>query len=189
MLVSRRRDKAHEETNLSENNTIPSKQEIDALAQLYLDADSAVEQVKETRRIFADQLAEMIAAHGFLPKRATKSRRIEGEEFQATLVRSQSVEVNGTEVLRLRMFLTGKGLGCWFRKLFKREPVYVLRDGAQELVARLLAKGAPSDVQILFSNSLTIRDNSDWLKVEPIKDPRQAGASEKVAKKKEAKAS
>jgi hypothetical protein len=146
------------------------------------DADAAVEQAKETRRMFADQLAEMIAVHGFLPKRATKSRRIEGEEFQATLIRSQSLDVNGTEVLRLRMFLTGTGWGGWFRKLFKREPVYVLREGAQELVARLLAKGAPSDLQILFSNSLTIRDNSASLKVEPMKE-------EKVARKKEAKAS
>ncbi|HEX7289478.1 MAG TPA: hypothetical protein VF532_25060 [Candidatus Angelobacter sp.] len=172
-----------------EKNNIPNKSEIDALAQLYLDADSAVEQAKETRRIFADQLAEMIAAHGFLPRRATKSRRIEGEEFQATLIRSQSLDVNGTEVLRLRMFLTGTGWGGWFRKLFKREPVYVLREGAQELVARLLAKGAPSDLHVLFSNTLTIRDNSASLKVEPLKDPRQAGAGEKVARKKEAKAS
>lgn len=161
---------------------IPSKTEIDALAQLYLEADAAVEQARETRRIFADQLAEMIAAHGFLPKRATKSRRIEGEEFQATLSRSHSVEVNGTEVLRLRTFLTGTGCTNWFRKLFKREPVYVLREGAQELVGRLLAKGAPPDLQILFSNSLSIRDNSASLKVEPINE-------EKAAKKKEPKAS
>ena len=167
---------------MTEKNNIPSKPEIDALAQLYLDADAAVDQAKESRRIFADQLAEMIAAHGFLPKRATKSHRLEGEEFQATLVRSHSLEVNGTEVLRLRMFLTGKGWGRCFRKLFKREPVYVLREGAQDLVARLLAKGAPSDLQILFSNSLTIRDNSVSLKVEPIKE-------EKVERKREAKAS
>ncbi|HET7873216.1 MAG TPA: hypothetical protein VFL42_11935 [Terriglobales bacterium] len=167
---------------MSEENTIPTKPEIDSLAQLYLDADAAVEQARTSRSLLAGRLAEMIVAHGFLPRRAAKSRRIEGEEFQATLSRGHSLEVNGTEVLRLRMFLTGTGMGGWFRKLFKREPVYVLREGAQELVARLLAKGAPSDLQILFSNSLSIRDNSASLKVERIKQ-------EKVEKKKEAKAS
>jgi hypothetical protein len=164
---------------MAEKKEIPTKQEIDALCQLYLDADVNVEQAKQTRAMFADQIIDAIRDHGFLPKRATKSRRIEGEEFQATLSKSQSVEVNGTEVLRLRAFLDGKGLSRWFRKLFKREPVYVLRERAQEVVAKMRDLGAPSDLQTLFSGALDIKDNSPSLKVEPKAEP----------KKKEAKAS
>lgn len=164
---------------MADKKEIPSKQEIDALCQLYLDADVNVEKAKETRAMFADQLVTMIRDHGFLPKRATKSRRIEGDEYQATHSKSQSVEVNGTEVLRLRDFLMRNGLARWFRRLFKREPVYVLREGAQEIVAKMLDLGAPSDLQMLFSNALEIKDNSPSLKVESKAEP----------KKKEAKAS
>jgi hypothetical protein len=155
---------------MPEPKAIPTKEEIDALASLYVDAETNVKDAKEKSDIFYDQLIEMIEKHGYVPKRATKSRRIEGHIYQITRSKSQSVEVDGTAVLRLKTALDGWKFSRFFRKLFKREPVFVLQDGAQELVAQLLAKGAPSDLQILFSNAVLIKGNSPSLKVENKED-------------------
>jgi hypothetical protein len=156
-----------------EAKAIPTKEEIDALAALYVDAEKNVKDAKEKSEIFYDQLIEMIEKHGFVPKKATKSRRIEGHVYKITRSSSQSVDVDGTAVMRLRDALHGWKFSRWFRKLFKRETVFVLQDGAQELVAQLLAKGAPSDLQILFSNAVLIKGNSPSLKVEN-KDEKEA---------------
>jgi hypothetical protein len=156
-----------------ELKTIPTKDDIDALAQLYVDAETNVRQAKEQLSVFHDHLVELIEKHGFVPKKATKSRRIEGHVYKITRSASQSVDVDGTAVMRLRDALHGWKFSRWFRKLFKRETVFVLQDGAQELVAQLLAKGAPSDLQILFSNAVLIKGNSPSLKVEN-KDEKEA---------------
>jgi hypothetical protein len=149
-----------------EAKTIPTKEEIDALAGLYVDAEEVVKAAKANSDIFYDRLIEMIEKHGFVPKKATKSRRIEGHVYKITRISSQSVDVDGTAVSRLKAALYEWKFSRWFRKLFKRETVFVLQDGAQELVAQLLAKGAPSDLQILFSNAVLIKGNSPSLKVE-----------------------
>jgi hypothetical protein len=155
---------------MPEPKTIPTKEEIDALAKLYVDAEEAVRQAKANSDIFYDQLIEMIQKHGYVPKKATKSRRIEGHIYKITRIASQSVDVDGTAVLRLKAALDEWKFSRWFRRLFKRESVFVLQDGAQELVAQLLAKGAPSDLQILFSNAVVIKGNSPSLKVENKED-------------------
>jgi hypothetical protein len=155
---------------MSEPKAIPSKEEIDELAMLYLDAEANVAKAKETSDVFYDQLVKMIEEHGYVPKRAHKSRRIEGLVYKITRSASQSVDVDGTAVLRLKAALDQWGFQRYFRKLFKREPVFVIQDDAQALVATLLLKGAPADLQKLFSESVVIKGNSPSLKVENKED-------------------
>jgi len=86
---------------------IPTAAEIDALLGLYLDADQNVKDALDKRDVFGEQIEEMIKAHGFLPPRAKKSKRIQGEDFKATLGQSHSVDVDSTAVQRLYVSLKG----------------------------------------------------------------------------------
>jgi hypothetical protein len=164
---------------------IPTAAEIDALLGLYLDADQNVKDAVTKRDVFGEQIEEMIKAHGFLPPRAKKSKRIQGEDFKATLGQSHSVDVDSTAVQRLYVSMKGWGLAQFFRKLFRREEIFVLADDAQELIAKLAIKspGIAGELQLQFSQTLRIEGRSTSLKVEPLKEEKK-----KAEKKAEAAA-
>jgi hypothetical protein len=165
--------------------TVPTNAEIDALCKLYDEADKKVDAAIEARNVFGEQIEEMIAAHGFLPPRAKKSKRIQGEDFKATLGQSHSVDVDSTSVRRLYISMKGWGLARFFRKLFRREEIFVLTDDAQELIAKLAIKspGIAGELQLLFAQTLRIEGRSTSLKVEPLKEEKK-----KTQKKAEAAA-
>jgi hypothetical protein len=167
---------------------VPTNAEIDALCQLYADADKNVKNAIDTRDVFGEQIEEMIAAHGFLPPRSKKSKRIQGDEFKATLSQSHSVDVDSTAAKRFYAVLKEFGLQRFFRKCFRREQVFVLLDGAQDLISRLaiiLQQGnetvRASEVQLTFANTLKIESRSTSLKVEPLKEEKKKGAKKAEA--------
>jgi hypothetical protein len=162
---------------------VPTNAEIDAICQLYDDADKNVKMAIETRDVFAEQIEEMIAAHGFLPPRSKKSKRIQGEEWKATHSQSHSVDVDSTAVRRLFVSMKGWGLARFFRRLFRREEVFILADDAQVLIAKLALKmpGIAGELQLLFSNTLRIEGRSTSLKVEPIKEEKKKGEKKSEA--------
>jgi hypothetical protein len=125
----------------------------------------------------------MIAAHGFLPPRSKKSKRVQGEEWKATLSQSHSVDVDSTSVRRLFSRMKELGLARFFRRLFRREEIFVLADDAQELITKLALKspGIAAELQLLFAGTLRIESRSTSLKVEPIKDEKKKGAKKAEA--------
>ena len=152
---------------------IPEKKEIDALAALYLEAKANLDKTAEGVAVLRDQLTDMVAEHGFVRKKATKSTRIIGETYEITLSRGQSIEVDGTAVMRIRAALKTAGGNKCFRKLFRREVIYVLADGAQSLMAQpqpFWPHPLPAAVRSYFAQAVMIRENSPYLKVEPVKE-------------------
>lgn len=158
--------------------TIPTTAEIDALLKLYDDADKNVDAAIDKRNVFGEQIEEMIRLHGFVPKRATKSKRIQGNEWKATHGQSHSIDVDSTAVQRLFASLKEWGLGRFFRRLFRREQIFVLTEGAQELIARLALKspGIAAELQLLFAGTLRVEGRSTSLKVEPLNEDKKKGA-------------
>jgi|GEM_PF-3681590 hypothetical protein len=156
----------------NEIKSAPTASEIDTLLQLYIDADKNVESAIEKRKVFEEQIESLIEEHGFLPPRSKKSMRIQGLDWKASLSRSHSVEVDTPSVLNLHTRLKEWGMARVFRKLFRREIVFVLNDGAQELIATLAAKmpGIAANLQLAFSGTLRIESRSTTLKVESLKE-------------------
>lgn len=159
-------------------NTVPTNAEIDTLLALYIDADVTVERAIEVRRAFGTQVEEMIAAHGFLPPRSKKSKRVQGDEYKATLSQSHSVDVDSTSVKRFHAALKGWNISRIFSKLFRREVVFVLNDGAQECITALVARHpvAAAELQLLFAQTLKIESRSSSLKVEQLKPEKKEAA-------------
>lgn len=157
---------------------VPTNAEIDALCKLYNELDGNVDAAIENRNVIGEQIQAMIAAHGFIPPRAKKSKRIQGEEWKATLGQSHSVDVDSTAVQRLFLRMKGWGIARSFRKLFRREEIFVLAEDAQELIARLALKspGFGAELQLLFSQTLRIEGRSTSLKVEPLNEDKKKGA-------------
>jgi hypothetical protein len=151
--------------------TLPTHAQIDSLAALYIDAQAAVELARDRESALRQQLTEMVERHGSVPRRALKSKRLEGDEYQATLSKGHSVEVMTARVELFRQWMKAHKLTSLFRKLFKRETVYVLREYAQELVNTMASgskhRDVAADLCSLFHQSLDIKDNSPYLKVEP----------------------
>jgi hypothetical protein len=167
---------------------IPEKKEIDALAALYLEAKANVDKAAEGVAVLRDQLTDMVAEHGYLPPRATKSKRLLGEKYEITLSRSQSVEVDGTAAMRFRDALKDQDLLRLFRRLFRRETVYVSAEGARETFAAQspnLGDSFPR-LEALFRDALIISGSSASLKVEPVKVKTAAARSSRDAKAKTA---
>jgi hypothetical protein len=157
---------------------IPEKKEIDALAALYLESKANVDKAAEGVAVLRDQLTDMVNEHGFVPKGAKKSKRLLGDEHEITLSRGQSIEVDGTAVMRIRAALKTSGLSKFFRKLFRREVIYVLADGAHQF---MVEHCMPADVGRYFAEAVMIRENSPYLKVEPVKEEAAAGKKGKAA--------
>lgn len=162
---------------------VPTNAEIDALCMLYDDADKNVKAAIEQRDVFGEQIEEMIAAHGFLPPRSKKSKRVQGDDWKATLSQSHSVDVDSTAVRRLFVSMKGWGLARFFRRLFRREEVFILADDAQDLIAKLAIKspGIAAELQLLFAGTLRIEGRSTSLKVEPVKEEKKKGGKKAEA--------
>jgi hypothetical protein len=160
-------------------NAVPTNEEIDALLGLYLDAKQNVQDAIAKRDVFGEQIEQMIRDHGFLPPRAKKSKRIQGEEYKATLSQSHGVEVDSTAVQRFYTKLKEWKLSRAFRRLFKRELVFVLNDGAQAHVTTLVTKfpGIAGELQLLFAQTLKIESRSPYLDVEPLEKEKKDKAA------------
>ena len=160
---------------MPEEKPAPNNHEIDELCQLYLDAENAVEIASNKKTDLAAQIIDLIKKHGALPARAKKSRRIEGDEYQATFSKGHSVEVSTQKTFAFRTWCRSFLALSFFYKLFKAETVYVLREGADELVAQRaekIARKHPETAEILlarFHRCLDIKDTSPKLTVEPRK--------------------
>jgi hypothetical protein len=172
-----------ENTGTKTAAAIPTNAEIDALCKLYSEADKKVDDAIEARNVFGEQIEEMIAAHGFIPPRAKKSKRIQGDEYKATQGQSHSVDVDSTAVQRLFDAMKKWGLARSFRRLFRREEVFIMADDAQNLIAKLALRspGVAGELQLLFAGTLHIEGRSTSLKIEPIKEEKKKGSKKAEA--------
>lgn len=150
-------------------NTIPSKPEIDALAGLYIEAETKAAEADALVSAYRDQLAAMVAEHGFLPPKASKSKRLLGAVWKITSSGSSSIESDGTEVLRFRARL-GKARVRIFRLLFRRETIFVPRSDANEAEHFL---SEPEDLAA-YRACFAVKHNRASLKVEPIQKEEKA---------------
>lgn len=166
----------------TEIKTIPGKEEIDALAAMYLESQKNADKAQEAADVLRDQLTDMVTEHGYVPKRAHKSRRLEGLKWKCTLSQSDSLETDGTAVQRFHAALKRFDLGRLFRQVFRREQIFVLQPGAQQILdwicERKDARKAAT-LRLAFSNCLVIKSSRPGLKVEPIeaKEEKEAKAS------------
>jgi hypothetical protein len=152
----------------------PTATEIDALAGLYADAKANLEKAQDRVDLLGDQLIEMVRTHGVTPPRAEKSLRLEGDEWEATVAEGQSVSVNKAAAAKVLASLKRAGLLKFFRKLFTVETSFKLAKGAQELMAKTLPAGAPSNLRKLFAEAVQIKDKSPRLTVEPKEEEKAA---------------
>jgi hypothetical protein len=161
------------------DKAVPTNKEIDALLSLYLDAKKNVQEAIDKRDVFGEQIEGIIAVHGFLPPKAKKSKRIQGDEYKGTLSQSHSVEVDSTAVQRFHAKLKEFKLARVFRKLFRREMVFVLNEDAQATVTALAVKfpGIAGELQLLFAQTLKIESRSPYLEVEPLKKEKKEKAA------------
>jgi len=155
-----------------EKTAAPTKQELDTLAQLYVDAKAQAKNATDTATAFRNQLDAMVILHGFCPAGATKSRRMEGYLYIVTRSSGQRVEVNGTQIQSFKSWLKENSLSRLFSKLFRLRSVYVMSEDAQAVANEFLAKMQnkkfdAEQFSSLFHQCFSIESNSSTIKVEP----------------------
>ncbi len=159
----------------------PTREEIDALAALYVAAQDQVDKARQAESVLRDQLTDMVEEHGFMPPRATKSKRIQGDQWKITLSRGQSVEVDGTIAREIRRALKLVGRVRYFRKLFRPEIIYVLADGSQKALAQMVEAEIPDaeqrDIIGLYNKAVEIKSKTPSLEVEMLAKKQKASAA------------
>src|SRR5438270_12044599 len=119
--------------------------EVDELA---LRLERLTEQVDEIRA----QLKASIDEHGFVPPRAEKSKRLEGDVYKATLSYGTTTTVIDTEVEKI-MESCGEELGA---KLFKSITKYSVISSAYHFLAGTLPEGAPRNLRQMFDKAVQV---------------------------------
>jgi hypothetical protein len=159
--------------------TRPSASEVDDLASNY-QAQQAVnnitaENLSELRR----ELIELVEAFGAVPPRATKSKRLSGSRYDVTASFPQRVEVDKHAAEKLHLACLAAGRPSLFKKLFRRESVFMLAPGARDLVTRgRLPEGAPRNLRALFYRALAVEAQAPSLEVELNKEAKKAAAAD-----------
>jgi hypothetical protein len=152
-----------------EQETQPTTTQIDSLAKLYVDAQAKADEAQGIADVFGDQLITMTQDFGCIAPKADKTRQIQGETWIVKVTQGQSVQINTSQVVRLRRLLAIKGKSRIFGKLFATEQRYSLQKHAHEQVLRGLPSAFISKVRVLFSACIEIKPTSPRLKVDLIK--------------------
>jgi len=155
---------------------IPKAAEIDALAQLYVDAQAQADKAQDTANIFHGQLITMVQEFGSIAPKSEKTRQLQGETWIVKVTQSQSVQINAAEVSKLRKFLLGIGKTRFFGKLFVTEERYTLAADAQQRISTstgLLSASSMAKLRALFTKAVEIKPLSPRLKVEPLKKDKE----------------
>lgn len=153
---------------------IPSAEEIDAAASRYLDAQADADEYQAVADAHRLELSGMIERNGFVPARATKTRRLEGVKWKCSLSQSDSLEVDGTEAQRFFAALKHWGIGHIFSRIFNRRAVFVLAPGAQKYIESVASSrrrnyaDKADELRAAFNRCLSIKSSAPGVKVEPM---------------------
>jgi hypothetical protein len=130
-----------------EEKKLPTTEEIDTLAQMYVDGQASADHAQGIADAFGDQLIMMTQEFGSISPRAEKTRQLEGSEWIVKVTQGQSVHVKASQVVRLRRFLAGKGKSRLFGKLFTTEERYSLSSEAHTVVnGKAFLAGLPASM-------------------------------------------
>jgi hypothetical protein len=108
------------------------------------------------------QLKAHVEEHGFIPPRAEKSKRLEGEFFRATLSFASQTTVIDTEVVKIQEACDG----LLFARLFREVKKYTVADSAHYVLAGTLPEGAPRNLRRMFERAVIMAERSPSLKIE-----------------------
>lgn len=135
-----------------------SPQEVDELAERLERLNTEVEEIRGALKAQIDE-------HGFVPPRAEKSKRLEGDIYRATLSYGTTSTVIDTEVEKI-LEACGEDLGA---KLFKAVTKYSVASSAHPLLAGTLPEGAPRNLRQMFEKAVQISERAPSLKLEKKK--------------------
>lgn len=139
----------------------PTPEGIDQMAQTYKDLlaqqDALDNKVAEVR----EYLLERVQAHGSVPPRADKSKRLEGIQYQITASTGESIEIDAATVEKFKEACSEQRLRGFFDKVFKTTRKYSLASGAQTRVEE-----APQKLRSIFARALRVKTKSPRLEVE-----------------------
>jgi len=156
--------------------TRPSASEIDAKASNYQAQQAVTSTTAENLLQLRRELIDLVERFGAVPPRATKSKRLSGARYDVTASFPQRVDVDKHAAERLHLACLAAGRPSLFKKLFRRESVFMLAPGARELVTQArLPEGAPRNLRTLFYRALAVEAQSPALEVELKKDAAGAG--------------
>ncbi|MGH9580672.1 MAG: hypothetical protein ACRD2R_06750 [Terriglobales bacterium] len=140
--------------------------EIDARCSVYksllAERDDLEQQIAEHRK----ELAALVTRWGSTPPRAHKSVRVLGDEFQITLSWSSPVTVNPLGALRLQAACMKAGRPGLFKRLLRRRFIYLIAEGAQQVLDAHRRGRAPRSLRALFSRALVHEARTMNLEVE-----------------------
>ena len=142
---------------------------VDALASNYLAQQKLCETAQETLSILRDELMEQVESRGYIPPRAEKSKRLTGVEYQVTVSRSHSVLVNSRQAEKVQLACMRAGKPALFKRLFRRQFIYQVAEGAMELLRGQLPEGSPRQIRKLFAGAVSIDPNAPRLEVRELK--------------------
>ncbi len=158
--------------------TRPSASEIDDLAWNYQAQKAVADTAQEKLNLLRRELVDLVETFGAVPPRASKSKRLSGARYDVTASFPQRVDVDKHAAEKLHLACLSAGRPSLFKKLFRRETVYMLAKGARELVTqRSLPEGAPRNLRALFYRALEVEALSPGLDVELKRGLKDAGAS------------
>ena len=113
-----------------------------------------------------EELLSQVQAHGFIPPKAEKTKRLEGKEWKLTVSASSTVEINDAEVGRIRDACSPSLFGQLFQSVVK----YKLVKSATLLLAATLPEDAPRNLRMMFAKAVAVKEGSPRLRIELIKE-------------------
>ncbi|ABF42386.1 hypothetical protein Acid345_3385 [Candidatus Koribacter versatilis Ellin345] len=164
---------------------------IDAICQAYVEAQA----VADKAQAFADDakavLLNIVEQHGFVPKNAEQSRRLEGKEYVATITSGRTISIDEDHVTQLQLLLSKAGKPRLFNDLFSRTTKHTLKKNAAELIRAAKISGWRGGRALeLFAMCFRVASKTPSLNVDTVASiaAREAKSAAKAAKKSPKKA-
>lgn len=166
----------------------PTPTEVDDLCLAWETAKIAVEEAEKKASAAKAPLLAAVQQHGYIPKGAEKTLRLEGVIYTADSTTGTTIEIVEAQVAELQLELSRARKPRVFGQLFERKVRHLLKKGAADLLK--LAIGALADDKQahlvgIFSRCFSAESKSPTLSVQlcAVLMKKEADAAEKAAKK------
>jgi hypothetical protein len=159
---------------------------LDADCANYLQWRILQEEAKQKADTIKARIQAAVDQHGYVPTNAEKSRRIECQNFIATITSSIGVEVNDAKVVELELVLAKARCSRMFPALFVRRVEYSLAPTYNTAIATTpWPKKHAEEIQRLAATSFRPVSRTPSLTVErrEVVQERERIAAEKAARK------
>jgi hypothetical protein len=149
----------------------PTPEQIDALAEEYLALEKIAEEAKEAAKIAAkpcqekaDELKALVLEYGQI--HAKKSKLLVGVHFELMSTSGTTTETDQAMVEKLRLAMSKKSLGGWFKKMFEEVTEYRKRPSASEVIR---SGKLPPTIIAIFARCFVEKEKNPSLDVRPRK--------------------